>query len=202
MRTQQDKKKLSLYVTDSEKALLDKLSETWGCSNNQAVIRAIKIATNTPIDTLEAIPTDTSTHTVNIGLSKEDIELLIEERVELLVYEKIELLVNSRIELLENQGEENAKKFSEISDRILKIENEIDDLKTPVGNDDPDPSPEDGLQNKQLDALLNAQGVKCRPEHISRYLTKKGYVPPEVTEILDQNWIKKGKYWYPKQETS
>lgn len=95
MRTQQDKKKLSLYLTITEKALLDKLSDTWGLSNNQAVIKAIKQATNTPIDTFEAIPTPTPTQAVSVGLSKGEIELLIEQ--------KIESLVNSRIDSLEVQ---------------------------------------------------------------------------------------------------
>ena len=111
MRPQQEKKKLSLYLTIAEKALLDKLSGTWELSNNQAVIKAIKIAINAPIPTFEAIPTPTPTPTptdiptptpsVTVGLSREDIELLIDER--------IELLVNSRIDSLEVQGEEIKK---------------------------------------------------------------------------------------------
>jgi polyhydroxyalkanoate synthesis regulator phasin len=103
----------------------------------------------------------------------------------------------SKIENLEAVLE----KFEVLENAIAKLENEIDDLKTPVGNDDPDPSPENGLQNKQLDALLNAQGIKCRPEYISRYTNDTGQVPPEVKETLDLNWIKKGKLWYPRKET-
>ena len=194
MRTQQDKKKLSLYVTDSEKALLDKLSETWGCSNNQAVIRAIKIATNTPIDNPNDTPINTPTHTVNVGLSKEDIELLIEEKVELLVYQKIELLVNSRIELLENQGEENAKKFKVLDDAIANLTLEVNSLQ-------PEQNPDlGGLQGQELAALISEQGVNCRSEYLSLY--RKGrHIPPKLKEILDRDWIAKGKYWYPKQPT-
>ena len=88
------KYKVSAYLTDREVKLLDSLAMQWECSKSQAIIKAIKSLTNSddnPIPTPKPIPIPS----VTVGLSKEDVELLIDER--------IELLVNSRIEKMEKK---------------------------------------------------------------------------------------------------
>jgi hypothetical protein len=95
------KYKVSAYLTDREVKLLDSLAMQWECSKSQAIIKAIKSLTNSddnPIPTPKPIPTPS----VTVGLSKEDVELLIEQ--------KIELLVKSRLDSLEVKGEEIKKK--------------------------------------------------------------------------------------------
>jgi hypothetical protein len=188
--TLKNKYKVSAYLTDSEVELLDSLATQWECSKSQAIIRAIRVLTNSD-NNPNPIPNPIPPHSVNVGLSKEDVELLIEQ--------KIELLVNPKLELL---GEHTEKKLSDLTTEIETIKAVLGSLqKNKPVKDATEETPNDGegLTGVALAKKFPEEyGVKCSPEYLSLFLANSRRCPDKVREILEKHWTYQARRWYPK----
>jgi len=188
--TLKNKYKVSAYLTDSEVELLDSLATQWECSKSQAIIRAIRVLTNSD-NNPNPISNPIPPHSVNVGLSKEDIELLIEQ--------KIELMVNPKLEAL---GEQTEKKLSDLTTEIETIKAVLGSLqKNKPVKDATEETPKDGLTAVALAKKISEDfDVHCKAEYLSRYLANSPKCPEKVREVVEKHWTYQSRRWYPKTE--
>jgi hypothetical protein len=103
------------------------------------------------------------------------------------------------------------KRFSELENAIAILQDRIGDLQSSkdseeVSADQPpasvdDYNPKEGLTAQKLAMLIRSlHNVKCTDTYISNYKRKKK-LSARVKQILDDDWVIVGDFWYPKQPT-